>query len=347
MPDARMNRDAAARPDAAVVSDAQAVPDQSTPDADLAPSESEITECSNPTVHMVNPDNFQSVASNANTGCHLFDMEPGVYSVGAGDVPRLGNVTMRCRERHECIINGWHIAHYGTLIIEGMKFGAVDNSSRNNYGLALYYGDRARLQHNVWETVNTPNQTHGISIKNTAERVEILDNSFDCLRHCIEISQNGNIRTRNSLTGTVVIRGNTFSSRNTVITNRNSCSVLIESNEFVEVGSTAVTNLAFWELYPYGASGDRGELYVPKCPYPQDQSTGTIGGLSTRLVNNHFGSGQLRFNGRGVTDDIVDLRDNTGSYTCSLSSMGSGARNATADEETSEPPRLADGSDPC
>ena len=299
-------------------------------------------------MHNVNPSNYSSIASQVSSGCHLLNMAPGVYSSGIGTV---GDVTIRCEQKHQCFAEGWDIVHYGTVIIEDMKFGRTSASGggNNNYGLSLYYGDAVLLRGNAWDTTKSTAQTHSLSIKNTVARAEILDNTFTCFKHCIEISQNGNIRTRKALAGDVLIQGNTFSSANNdsngiSIINRNSCDVRVDNNVFSS-GREHLFNSPEDDLYPYGSPGDRGEIYVPKCPFSEDHVNGDIIPLKTSFTNNTANGGVIVFVGRGVLGETIYLKNNSGITGCTLEGM----RGASVhqDEQTTAAPALASGSDSC
>lgn len=228
--------------------------------------------------------------------------------------------------------------------VEGFHFVTSDD-----YGLQFYNespiitGMKVRVADNVFHG----NMYHDIATKSgNGTYTEVINNLFiSCMRHCWEIGQNGNIRTRPSTAEHNVFRGNTVSSRINAVTNRATVRTDVENNTFGSVSGWAVVNETYWALYPFGSSGDNGALYVPGT----DSLDDPYRPLRTNITGNSFSSGnRMTFQGRGVIDDVVKVQGNSGTPSCSRVNMPSGTASAHINEQTTGPPARDPASDiPC
>ncbi len=297
-----------------------------------------IQPCSNPIRVQMNTSSISSALKQAaGQPCVVIEMQPGKYP--SISVSGLQQVTMTCAQADGCAVARIVVSRVQQLIVEGLRF-----TGGHDYGIMAYETDRLLVRNNQF--INASNG-HDISLKNLVGYTEILNNTFvECTRHCLELGQNGNIRTRPSTSGVAVVRGNVFERPLiNAITQRGLCTLIIEDNEFIDVAGWAVQTWPYWAKYPYGGSGDDGTLYVPKCPTPRDQVNGQTGPMRTTVSNNTFsGNARLGFEGRGVKDDTVEVTGNTGSFTCRFSPMAGRTQAATADEETAAAPSLVPGS---
>jgi hypothetical protein len=220
------------------------------------------------------------------------------------------------------------------LTIEKFVFVTSDDYGLAVYDQGPYVGMKVRLADNAFNG----NMLHDISTKNRVLYTEVLNNYFiSCQRHCWEIGQNGNIRTRWSTTGDAIFKGNTVSSRIQGVTQRHNLRLTVEGNEFRAVAGFAVITEPYWALYPFGDSGDNGALYV------SGSEDGTFDPLRTSVINNSFSAGnRLYFTGRGSLDDSVLLKGNTGTVpSCTrggMNSRNSGTSAAHINEQTLNPP---------
>lgn len=273
----------------------------------------------------------------AGQDCVLIEMQPGSYP--SISVTGLAQVTMTCAEADGCAVSRIVVSRVEQLIVEGLRF-----TGGHDYGIMVYETERLLVRNNRF--INASNG-HDISLKNLVGYTEILNNTFvECTRHCLELGQNGNIRTRPSTSGVAIVRGNVFERPLiNAITQRALCTLVVEDNQFIDVAGWAVQTWPYWAKYPFGRSGDDGTLYVPKCPTPKDQVNGQTGPMRTTVSNNSFsGRARMSFEGRGVADDTVEVTGNTGSFTCRFVPMAGRTQSATADEETADAPRLVPGS---
>jgi hypothetical protein len=202
---------------------------------------------------------------------------------------------------------------------------------------------------------------HDIATKNRGKYFEIEGNWFlNCRRHCAELGQNGNIRTRPSTTGTTVFRNNTaYSSTGNIITQRYSLNLIVEGNTFKGAAGRVVMTWPYWAKYNFPDSGaeaacrnsgsENGDLYVPGTAPCEG---GQYVPLRTTVRNNAFtGKADLLFISRGVIDDSVLVQGNTGVTSCARVVMDywtPGTAAAHINEQTTSPPRLDPASDrPC
>lgn len=269
--------------------------------------------------------------------CVVFEMQPGNYT--SVSVNGLQQVTMTCAQADRCEIGRIIVSRVEQMIVEGLRFtGGYD------YGIMGYETQRLLVRNNQF--INASNG-HDISLKNLVAYTEILNNTFvECTRHCLELGQNGNIRTRPSTSGVAIVRGNVFERPLiNAITQRALCTLVVEDNQFIDVAGWAVQTWPYWAKYPFGRPDDDGTLYVPKCPMPQDQVNGSTGPMRTTISNNSFsGNARMSFEGRGVADDTVEVTGNQGGFTCRFVPMADRTQAATADEETTSAPSLVPGS---
>jgi hypothetical protein len=302
----------------------------------VPPTKSPVKSCTGATVS-ASPGSIASVLGQYRGKSVVINASPGTYSqFGLSTFPC---VELRCTvpaivngapNKKGCVVTrAINITHAANVIIEGFTF-INDNKSAGgaaDYGIAVYAGTTAiRIANNAFNG----NMNHDISTKNEVGYAEILDNLFvSCMRHCFEIGQNGNIPSRPSTCGTAVVKGNTFSSRINGLTQRYNQTLIVEGNKFGSVAGWAVQSWPFWDLY-------QGEYnQVPKPP------------LRTSVIGNSFSPGnRMSFQGRGVKDDVVLVKGNTGSVpACQRISMDSTQATYHSNEETTAPPKLDPASD--
>jgi hypothetical protein len=297
-----------------------------------------IQPCADPVRISTNPSSVGSALGQAaGKPCVLLELQPGSYS--SISLSGLRQVTMVCSQVDGCAMSRIVVSRVEQLVVDGLRF-----TGGHDYGIMAYETERLLVQNSSF--INASNG-HDISLKNLVGYTEILNNRFvECTRHCLELGQNGNIRTRPSTSGVAVVRGNVFERPLiNAITQRALCTLVIEDNQFIDVTGWAVQTWPYWAKYPFGRSGDDGTLYVPKCPMPKDQVNGQTGPMRTTISNNSFsGNARMSFEGRGVTDDTVEVTGNTGGFTCRFVEMADRTQAATADEETTAAPKLAAGS---
>jgi len=308
---------------------------------------SPVQKCSGTPVN-VTPSTWRSVLSSRDNV--VMNASPGTYSDLGMNVGVKTCVEIHCTASanigespnpNGCKVSGEStIANIRDLTIEGFIF-----TTSEDYGLAIYdespyVGMRVRVAKNVF----SGNMYHDISTKERVFYTEVVDNIFiSCMRHCWEIGQNGNIPSRPSTTGTAVFRGNIVSSRINALTQRYNLTLRVENNDFRSVAGYVVNSWPFWTLY-------LGEYNLVPGTYSNADAKVP---LRTSLVGNKFSSGnRLRFTGRGVIDDVVLVKGNTGVVpSCvrgGMDSQDSGTSAAHSNEETTAPPKLDPTSDvPC
>lgn len=297
------------------------------------------------------PANLKSII--AASDCVNILAQPGTYSnLSMKKSSNTANVSIKCavtakgaawpaRSSGGCVSAGEStIESIHFLTIEGFQFvGGNINGGSADYGLALYdESPDVNMHVRVANNVFSGNFDHDVSTKERVEYTEVVGNWFySCQRHCWEIGQNGNIRDRQSTTGTAIFKNNTLSSEIQGVTQRYNLNLSVEGNDFRGVTGYSVINEPYWALYPYPAPGD---LYVPGTPGPYVP-------LRTRVVANTFAAGnRLQFQGRGVIDDVVLLQGNTGTApACSRPTMRSDAVSAHINEQTTAGPQLDPASD--
>jgi hypothetical protein len=311
---------------------------------------SEINECTGPTIE-VNPNNINSKLRQHDNV--VLRLEPGIYDgIRPDDFRGRQCVQLQCRV--PAIIDGapnpdgcrfvGQITpmRNETVIIEDMVIdvnntippaviNGVKQSQAWDYGIRAYRVDALRIARNSFTGTNN----HDISTKQLVGYTEILDNLFvECGRHCIELGQNGNTPGCPTTGEKTIVKGNVFDSPMiNAITQRYNLRLIVSENEFRNVGNNTVHNWPFWKRFNCGRGNEK--LLVPS-PSP----------LRTEVVNNTFvGSNRLRFEGRGVADDSVLVRRNSGGASCSRPSMRSDAAAVHTDLETTDPPRLDPASD--
>lgn len=313
--------------------------------ADQALSQNNL-ECSDPKIIYADPHRAEEqfmLYSEDNEAEIIFDLAPGNYGRLTAKAP-LKCLEVRCAVKGKCIaeevsVLAWKSGtpgakRFGKITIEGITFvgQAKQFGGSTDYGIRLYGVDAARISGNVFNG----RYNHDISSKEANKYVEILDNRFiECERHCIEIGQNGNVPTRPSVSDTIIVRGNVFHhpARN-ALTQRYNRKLLVEKNTFINVGGNTVHNWPFWKRYDYGQDGG-GELNrVPWAP------------LRTEIINNTLiGSNAFAFEGRGVLDDTILIKGNSGKADCTRTDMSDKTATAHADEKTRMPPMLDPASD--
>jgi hypothetical protein len=319
---------------------------QAIPAPNSLPSveETEVASCTGPTRN-VTPSTIQStIDASSNVALSL---APGTYTrvIRIEDKPC---VEIRCQvpaivngspNPNGCVLTLQIFSSGKNLIVEDMVI-KVDNSDAQNesadYGFRLY-GDgtnRVRIAHNAFNG----KMNHDISTKIRIAYIEVTDNLFvRCSRHCFEIGQQGNAPSKPSTSDTAIIRGNVFESpRINALTQRYNQNLIVENNQFRNVAGYAVINQlgnnASVDWDGDGAIRTDDAKRVPEPP------------LHTIIRNNTFtGSNKLKFEGRGVTDDSVLIRGNTGNISCSRASMSSPSTHTN--EQTTAPPKLDPESD--
>jgi hypothetical protein len=319
------------------------------------PPPSPVAKCTGPVVD-VTPSTIRSVITGRDNV--IVRAAPGVYSdIGLNTSNVRGCMEIRCAVAAKsgdfgrtgsagCVATGQNdYAGIRNLTVENFQF-----TTSEDYGVGVYdespiVGMKVRFANNVWNG----QMLHDLSTKENTDYVEVVDNYFiSCMRHCWEINQNGNILNRPNTGKMAVFRGNKVTSRINGLTRRYTVALLVENNEFRGEAGYAVTNHPYWTLYPFPAPGD---LYVPGTldwsghvvPYVP---------LRTTVRNNTFsGGGSLRFNSEGVTDDVILVQGNSGSFGCARGTMDSqdgGTSAAHINEQTTAPPKLDPASDtPC
>jgi hypothetical protein len=236
----------------------------------------------------------------------------------------------------------WTFGNVRNLTVEGFHFVTGDD-----YGLSFYNespiitGMGIRVADNVFHG----NMYHDISTKSSVQYTEVINNLFiSCMRHCWEIGQNGNIRSRPDTAWHSVFRGNTASSRINVVTNRSTQQTDVENNTFGSASGYVVVSQTYWAFYPFGAGWDDGRLMVPGTLGTFNSSGSWTGytapvPLRTNITGNSFSSGnRMLFEGRGVIDDVVKAQGNSGTPGCSRVNMPSDTAAAHANEQTLNPP---------
>jgi hypothetical protein len=315
-----------------------------------------VAECTGPTINVTPATLPSALANNDNA---TFRLAPGEYNY---QIQVNGScVKLTCSQpaivngqgnwSNGCIMNRlpgtansqnysavWAWPSMGRLIAERLviatnidSLGSQDNA---RYGFRLFNTQQARITDNWFEA----NTNHEIATKYNVKYTEVFNNIFNnCQAICIENGQDPNITAQpaRSANSEMIIRGNTFNgSQEHVIVNRNVTKTTIDQNTFSN-GNSTIYNWPLWKEY-YGES-----LMIPDPPYP----------LETIVTNNSFsGNNQLRFVSRGVIEDYVYLKDNTGSFTCGRYDMNAFNSNTSAahnNEQTTAPPKLATGSDAC
>lgn len=301
---------------------------------------SEVVPCANPREFRVNPRTIHSVIERL-PACSVLHLEPGHY---ASILPaELDGLTIRCTEPsvvggkvnpYGCIIRSIIPVRIGVLIVENMVFSGIATNfhGHEDYGVELHIAGRVRLSHNAFNGM----YNHDISTKENVDYTEVFDNLFiRCERHCVEVGQNGNVPSRPQQSGTMIVAGNLFDSpRLHAVTQRSNTTLTVRGNYFRNVGGRSVQNWPYWQRYYYGQPQGPEELLVPSGP------------LRTSVANNHFeGSNRMMFEGRGIRDDRVQIRGNTGSFSCERTAMAPDTAAAHAWIEVPDPPRLDSASD--
>jgi hypothetical protein len=316
-----------------------------TPTPTPPPSGSPVAKCTGTPVN-VTPSTIASTISSRDNVVVL--AAPGTYS-GLSLYPGTTKTCVEIRCTADAKVGDFSSNPSGCRLTGQSDAGNIRNltiekfvfATSQDYGLAIYdqspyVGMKVRLADNAFNG----NMLHDISTKNRVLYTEVLNNYFiSCQRHCWEIGQNGNIRTRWSTTGDAIFKGNKVSSRIQGITQRYNLRLVVEGNEFRTVSGYAIITEPYWALYPFGSSGDNGALYVP------GSEDGTFDPLRTNITGNSFSAGnRLFFTGRGSLDDRVLISGNTGTVpSCSRGNMNarnSGTSAAHINEQTLNPPVL-------
>jgi hypothetical protein len=309
------------------------------------PTTSGVAKCGTTPIS-VTPANWRTALNSASSV--VLNAAPGTYSnLSMADktcVEIRCAVTAKVGEgpnNSGCLVTGQsNIESIRNVTIENF---VIKASGSGDYGFAVYdESPDVNMHIRIAGNVFNGSLDHDISTKERVEWAEVENNIFiNCRRHCWEIGQNGNIASRPSTTGTAVFRGNIVSSLIQGVTQRYNLDLRVENNDFRSVAGYAVITEPYWALYPFGASGDRGDLFVPGTQQVSDPKVP----LRTTVTGNKFSSGnRLFFTGRGVTDDRVLVSGNTGTVpSCSRGGMNarnSGTSAAHINEQTLNPPVL-------
>lgn len=306
----------------------------------LAQRPSQVTPCSDPEVYRVDSQSLPPLLPKL-PACSVVILEPGHY----GEIMpvELDGLTLRCavpalRRGHPnpygCSVRTIVPVRIGALIVENMIFNgiATNYGGTEDYGLEIHIVETARISDNVFNGM----YNHDISTKENVGLTEVFDNLFvRCARHCVEVGQNGNVVSRPQQSGVMFIRGNRFHDPLLhAVTQRSNSTLLVEGNLFRDVIGRSIQSWPYWQRYDYGQPNGPEPLLLPKAP------------LRSVITNNFFeGRNRLRFEGRGIADDLVLIHGNRGAFACVRVAIPEGTAAAHARIETAAPPRLDPQSD--
>jgi hypothetical protein len=309
-----------------------------------ATSASQVDSCTGKTVD-VRPGTLNTVLADNEGGNLTLNLAPGTYpefSVANFECIDLGCTVASAIDGVPnpggCLVTATvNVTGSKNVIIEGMVFqmdATVPSPFNHDYGIAVYAGTNAiRIAKNAFNG----KMFHDISTKEHVKYAEVLDNLFiKCAHHCVEIGQNGNVPSRPSTCGTMIVKGNIFDSpAESAITQRYNRKLVVEDNEFRDA-TRMVENIPFWAPFDPGTGPELNK--VPAGP------------LRTIIRNNTFvdsvGSSNLLFESRGVVDDEVLVKGNTGPLTCEVLPMEQRVIDAHSNEQTTKPPTVSSGRDP-
>lgn len=318
---------------AASASDSRMVDEQSLADAAQAGGwPTSLSPCANPEEVTVDPENIQETIDARKSGCTRLLLLPGIYK--RLRVYDANGVTLRCQVPRECRVDTVVLARVQYAEITGMHFTgtAVRLHGSTDYGVQIHHVKSILISGNTFEG----RYNHDISTKEYVGYTEITNNLFiRCDRHCVEIGQNGNVKSRGSQSGIAYIANNTFDhALINAITQRNNNLLIVYNNTFKNAGQYAVQNWPLWQRFNYGqSSGPEANLLMD-------------GTLRTEIVENTFlGRNVLSFEGRGKSADSLLIRSNKGDFTCKRAAMPERAKRAHVGIETTAPPRVDPQSD--